>query len=55
MIKREIYCCSVTGQRSESFSFGYDEEHPACIRIKQALCDQVVFLAGNGSYIPFTL
>lgn len=45
---KNIYSCCFTGHRPQSFSFGYDEEHPACIKIKQALSEQIYHLANNG-------
>lgn len=29
--------CAFTGHRPQKFSFGYDEKHPLCVRIKDAI------------------
>lgn len=40
--------CAFTGHRPSSYSFGYDEEHPDCGKIKTLMTVQVVTLIENG-------
>ena len=40
--------CAFTGHRPSNFSFGYDEEHPDCCKIKAIMATQVVSLIQNG-------
>lgn len=44
----KIYSCCFTGHRPQAFRFGYDEEYPACIKIKQALNEPIHYLAIHG-------
>ena len=43
-----IHTCAFTGHRPSSFSFGYDEAHPDCIRLRQRLAQEVRALAEEG-------
>lgn len=43
-----LYSCCLAGHRPAGFAFGYNEEHPACLKIKQAIYRQITFLADNG-------
>lgn len=47
-MENSIDTCCFTGHRPGAFSFGYDEGHPACMKIKQALARQIFFLVENG-------
>ena len=40
--------CAFTGHRPSGFSFGYDEEHPDCAKIKILMATQIGALIGNG-------
>ncbi|MDD3253042.1 MAG: SLOG family protein [Lachnospiraceae bacterium] len=40
--------CAFTGHRPSKFSFGYDEEHPDCIRLKELMQQEIVFLMEHG-------
>lgn len=40
--------CAFTGHRPSRFSFGYEEESPACIQLKRALALQIENLAATG-------
>ena len=46
-MEREL-SCTFTGHRPSSFSFGYDEEHPDCGKIKTLMTTQVLALIENG-------
>lgn len=39
--------CAFTGHRPTHFKFGYDEEHPDCIRLKLAMLEQICALIDN--------
>ena len=40
--------CAFTGHRPMRFSFKYDETHPACIKLKKVLAEQIDFLYRQG-------
>lgn len=40
--------CAFTGHRPSSYTFGYDEEHPDCLKIKIMMATQIGALIGNG-------
>ncbi|MBQ9534812.1 MAG: DUF1273 family protein [Clostridia bacterium] len=40
--------CAFTGHRPQRFSFGYDETHPDCLRLKEALAQQIELLYLGG-------
>lgn len=40
--------CAFLGQRPSTFSFGFDEEHPKCQRLKEKIREQIYALADNG-------
>lgn len=40
--------CAFTGHRPSIYSFGYDEEHPDCLKIKSMMEMQIGALIGNG-------
>lgn len=40
--------CAFTGHRPTRFSFKYDETHPACIKLKKVLAEQIDFLYRQG-------
>lgn len=40
--------CAFTGHRPVSFNFGYDEEHPDCIRLKELMQQEIAFLMEHG-------
>lgn len=40
--------CAIIGDKPSRFSFGYDEEHPYCLQIKNALLEQISALYFNG-------
>lgn len=40
--------CAFTGYRPEKFSFGYDETHPDCVRLKEVLAREISRLAEDG-------
>lgn len=40
--------CAFTGHRPSSFSFGYDEEHPDCVKLKLIMAQQIASLIENG-------
>ena len=44
----KINICAFTGHRPTRFKFGYDEEHPDCIKLKQILLQQIFALIDNG-------
>ncbi len=44
----EQQACAFTGHRPQRFSFGYDEDHEKCIRLKLALAQQVNLLIESG-------
>lgn len=46
------YSCAFTGHRPMRFSFGYDEEHEDCIRLKEVMAEQVekLILAGVATF-----
>lgn len=41
-------CCAFTGHRPSHFSFGYDENHPDCVALKQMMKNEIVALMKNG-------
>lgn len=43
-----IHTCAFTGHRPSAFSFGYDEAHPDCVRLRRRLAEEVRALAGEG-------
>ncbi len=43
-----IKTCSFTGHRPNRFSFGYDEEHPDCFKLKLLLEQEVLKLIKRG-------
>lgn len=40
--------CAFTGHRPGSYSFGYDEEHPDCLKLKDLLSEQIGLLISRG-------
>ncbi len=40
--------CAFTGHRPSSYRFGYDEEHPDCMKLKSLMAEQIGALIGNG-------
>lgn len=40
--------CAFSGHRPTRFSFKYDETHPACIKLKKVLAEQIDFLYRQG-------
>ena len=40
--------CAFTGHRPRKFPWGYDESDSQCVRLKAALAEQIVQLAGDG-------
>lgn len=40
--------CAFTGHRPQKFHFGFDEQHKDCIKIKNALKEQIIFLIEEG-------
>jgi uncharacterized phage-like protein YoqJ len=40
--------CAFAGQRPSSFRFGYDEEHPDCVKLKLLMAAQIASLIDNG-------
>ena len=40
--------CAFTGHRPSNFHFGYDEQHPDCIRLKLVMATQIAALIDNG-------
>ncbi len=47
-------CCAFTGHRPAHFSFKYDETHPDCIAIKEAMGKAVLSLIGQGITTYYT-
>ena len=43
-----ITTCAFTGHRPNRFKFGYDEEHPDCVKLKLVLLQQIETLYQNG-------
>ena len=46
-MEREL-TCAFTGHRPSNFSFGYDEEHPDCTKLKLVMAAQIASLIANG-------
>lgn len=44
----ENYCCAFTGHRPHKFPWGYNEAAPDCVKLKQALAEQITTLANAG-------
>ena len=42
--KRNVVTACFTGHRPNSLPCGYDEEHPACVKLKSQLCRMIVGL-----------
>ena len=40
--------CAFTGHRPDKFSFGFDESHPGCVRLREAIFGAVCRLADAG-------
>lgn len=40
--------CAFTGHRPGNFHFGYDEQHPDCIKLKLIMASQITALIDNG-------
>jgi uncharacterized phage-like protein YoqJ len=40
--------CAFTGHRPSSFHFGYDEQHPDCVKLKLIMASQIAALIDNG-------
>lgn len=40
--------CAFTGHRPKKYPWGYDEEHPDCVKLKLLIVEQVAALAANG-------
>ena len=40
--------CAFTGHRQNKFHFGFDEQHKDCIKIKNAIREQICFLIAEG-------
>ncbi len=40
--------CAFTGHRPSKLSFGFDEEHEKCVKLKQVLREQIVTLIQSG-------
>ena len=45
---RHMPACAFTGHRPMRYSFGYDEEHEKCIRLKSVLTNHIIALADAG-------
>ncbi|MDL2300027.1 DUF1273 domain-containing protein [Clostridiaceae bacterium OttesenSCG-928-D20] len=41
-------CCAFTGHRPSHFGFGYNEGHPDCMALKQAMKDNIISLIKKG-------
>lgn len=50
----EHKACAFTGHRPEKFSFGHNEEHPDCERIKQSLFCEILRLTREGVSVFWT-
>jgi len=48
MKDRKAFACAFTGHRPMRYRFGYDEEHEACVQLKEALAEQIATLIGVG-------
>ena len=44
----DIASCAITGHRPNYFKFGYDEEHPDCIKLKLAILRQIELFYHSG-------
>lgn len=40
--------CCFTGHRPQKLPFGYDEDHPDCLRLKEVLRDEILLKIQNG-------
>lgn len=41
------YSCAFTGHRPQKFKWGYDEEHPDCVKLKLLIAQQILALVDN--------
>lgn len=47
-MKPEKKCCAFTGHRPAKLAFGYQEQDPRCVKLKQLLLQQITVLTEKG-------